>query len=109
MWCGVVGFFFFPFLIGKKLCSVCLVTELCQRRVRAEVSCLVLVLVTDCCKSNSGIGVTEEMCPGNLNFISCTSGIFCYAHVPSLNGSCLRSDPLAAGFITENVFCVDAA
>lgn len=47
MLCGVVVvFFFFPFLIGKKLCSVCLVTELCQRRVRAEVSCLVLVLVT---------------------------------------------------------------
>lgn len=69
---------------------------------------LVLVLVTDCCKSNSGIGVTEEMCPGNLNCIFCTSGIFCYAHVPSLNGSCLRSDPLAAGFIIENMFCIAA-
>lgn len=95
----------FFFLIKKKLCSVCLVTELCQERVAAEIKIvalnrLVFVLGTDSCISDNGIRVTEEMCAGNLNCIYCTSGTLCCTHVPLLNGS----DPLAAGFIIKNAF-----
>lgn len=87
--------------------------ELCQGRVAAErkivaLNGLVLVLGTDCCNSNNGIEVTEEMRAGNLNCIYCTSGTLCCPHVPLLNSSCLRSDPLAAGFNIKNVFWIAA-
>lgn len=69
---------------------MCLVTELCQGRVAAEMKMvalnrLVLVLQAAGCNSNNGIGVTEEICAGNLKCFYCTSDTLCYARVPVLN------------------------
>lgn len=100
---------FFLLLMKKKLCSMCLVTQLCQGKVAAEIKIvalnrLVLVLGTDCCNSKMALRLLKRCVLEIVTTFTAHQAHF--AHFPLLNSCCLGSYPLAAGFHIKNVIWI---